>query len=391
MDGGYRMPDKALFIVNSLAGGGAERVCVYLANAMAQSAEVDMVVLYDDDEAPDMHGVNVVPLGMTRHADKAAKIAQLVGARKRLNRLVTDRERDGRYGLITAHLTASHVVASLSCVADRCLYVHHSLPTAIEGLYPAPLLGYLERVYRRGQSVSVSEGVRRQAIERFGVPTDNIATIYNCVPLDGVREGKDDPIPQARPFILCVGRLAPSKRFDRMVEAYAEGGFANDYDLVFLGQGQLEGALKAQAASLGVGGTVRFPGYVDNPYAWMSKSSAMVMTSEREALPTVLVEGLMAGACVVSSDCDFGPREILTGELADFLVPPDSNEGYIGAIRRALRDYPAPGLDYFARYRADEVIRRYAERYQTTFPSRKGARFHAERNGSADGGDYNLP
>lgn len=367
------MPGKALLIVNSLAGGGAERVCVYLANAMAQFAEVDMAILYDDDEAPDMRGVNVVPLGMARRAGKAAKIAQLAAARKRLNRLVADRERDGRYGLIAAHLTASHVVASLSHVADRCLYVHHSLPVAIERLYPTPLLGCLKRVYRRGQSVSVSDGVRRQAIECFGVPIENIATIYNCVPLDGVRDGKDEPIDQARPFILCVGRLAPSKRFDRMVKAYAEGGFAKDYDLVFLGQGQLEGELKAQATALGVGATVRFPGYVDNPYAWMSKSSAMVMTSDREALPTVLVEGLMAGARVVSADCDFGPREVLTGELADFLVPQDSIKGYIDAIRRALHDYPAPDSDYFVRYRADEVIRRYVERYRTAFSDRKGA------------------
>lgn len=367
------MPDKVLFIVNSLAGGGAERVCVYLANAMAKFAEVDVAVLYNDDAAPDAHGVDVVSLGMTRCAGKATKIAQLVSARNKLNRFVGERERNGRYSLITAHLTASHVVASLSHIADRCLYVHHSLPAAIAGLYPAPLLVCLERVYRKGQSVSVSEGVRHQAIERFGVPSENIETIYNCVPLDGVRDGKDALISQKRPFILCVGRLTPSKRFDRMIAAYAEGSFAETHDLVFLGQGNLQGELQTQAVSLGVGSTVRFPGYVDNPYAWMSKSSAMVMTSDHEALPTVLIEGLMAGARVVSSDCDFGPREILTGDLADFLVSPDSIEGYIAAIRRAMRSYPTPDPDYFVRYRADEVVRRYMECYRTAFLARKGA------------------
>lgn len=367
------MPDKALFIVNSLAGGGAERVCVYLANAMAKSAEVDIAVLYDDDEAPDMHGVSVVALGMTRCTSKAAKIAQLASARKKLNRFVGERERSGSYGLITAHLTASHAVASLSCIADRCLYVHHALPIAIEGLYPTPLLGCLERVYRKGQSVSVSEGVRRQAIERFRVPSENIETIYNYVPIERVRDGKDEPVAQKRPFILCVGRFTPSKRFDRMVAAYAEGDFAENYDLVFLGQGTLQSELQAQADALGVGSTVRFPGYVDNPYAWMAKSSAMVMTSDHEALPTVLVEGLMAGARVVSADCDFGPREILTGDLADFLVSPESIEGYVGAIRRALREYPDPTPDFFARFQVDEVLRCYGERYRTAILARKEA------------------
>lgn len=377
MNKNYAFFDKALFVVNSLAGGGAERVCVYLASEMAKSVEVDMAVAYDDDETPVLHGVNVVSLGMTRQVDKAAKILQLVSARKKLNRFVSDRERSGRYGLITAHLTASHVVASLSCIANRCLFVHHSLPTAIEGLYSTPLLGCLERIYRKGQSVSVSDGVRRQAIELFRVPSENIETIYNCVPLERVRDGKDEPISQKRPFILCVGRLVPSKRFDRMVVAYAEGGFAETHDLVFLGQGVLQDELQSQADALGVGCMVKFPGYVDNPYAWMSKSSAMVMTSDREALPTVLVEGLMAGARVVSADCNFGPREILTGELADFLVPPDSIEGYIDAVRRALQSYPTLDTNYFARYSVDTVIRRYSERYRAVILARQGGKSYA--------------
>ena len=65
------------------------------------------------------------------------------------------------------------------------------------------------------------------------------------------------------------------------------------------------------------------------------------MTSDREALPTVLIEGLMAGARVVSADCDFGPREILTGELAEYLVQPDCINGYVEAIERALGSYPS--------------------------------------------------
>lgn len=367
------MSNKALFIVNSLAGGGAERVCVYLANAMSEHAVVDVVTLYNDDEAADLGNVNVFSLGIERSAGHIRKLLQVFRACRRFNRFVREREMDGSYSLISAHLTASHVISFVSRIRTRCLYVHHALLSEIETFYPHLLFNCLLRMYRNGQSVSVSEGVRRQAIERFGVPDEHIATIYNCVPFDRVRKIKDKLIPQVRPFILCVGRLDPSKRFDRMVEAYAEGGFAVTHDLVILGQGALQGKLQAQADALGVGDTVRFPGYVHNPYAWMSKSSVMVMTSDHEALPTVLVEGLMAGARVVSSDCDFGPREILTGELADFLVPPDSIEGYINAIRRAMEVYPVPDPDYFVRYRADEVIRRYVERYQKVFSDGKEA------------------
>ena len=355
---------KVLFIVNSLAGGGAERVCAYLANAMKSAFEVDLVTLYEDASPLNPEGMHVLSLGLTKDAGKMAKITQLAFACRKLNSFIANREKSGEYKLITAHLTASHVLSALSCVADRCLYVQHSLPSAIEASYSAPVLNRLIEVYRRGQSISVSEGVRQQMIEHFRVHADRIKTVYNCVPTEYIYDGMGKPISQKRPYILCVGRLAQSKRFDRMITVYVKGGFAKEFDLVFLGQGSLRDELRSQAEAAGVGESVHFVGYVDNPYAWMNKSSVMVMTSDREALPTVLVEGLIAGAHVVSSDCDFGPREILTGELSSFLVPPDSIDGYVEAIKNAIERYPVLDGDYFARYRADEVMRRYFERYR---------------------------
>lgn len=356
---------KALFVVNSLLGGGAERTCVYLANIMAQDVDVDIVTLYEDTPMPEIVGVHIESLGLGRDVGKAAKLSQLYAARKKLDAFVSQREQEGRYDLITAHLTASHMLASFSRVAARCLYVHHSLPSAIRQLYPMPILHYLGRIYRYGQSISVSDGVRRQVVELFGADPSNVATIYNAVPYDHIREKMHDGIPFEKEFLLCVGRLASSKRFDRMVRAFAEGGFDERFDLVFLGEGPLRDDLASLAESLGVGASVHFPGYKENPYAWMNRSSAMVMTSDREALPTVLIEGLMAGARVVSADCDFGPREILTGELAAYLVRPDSVGGYIEAVRRALESYPSPNVELFRRYDVDEVVRRYFARYGT--------------------------
>ncbi|QOS67042.1 glycosyltransferase [Eggerthella guodeyinii] len=355
---------KALFVVNSLAGGGAERTCVYLANVMAQDADVDIVTLYEDASMPELAGVHIESLGLGRDVGKAAKLSQLFAARKKLDAFVSRREQEGRYDLVTAHLTASHVLTSFSRVAERCLYVHHSLPFAIHQLYPMPLLRYLRRIYRHGQSVSVSDGVRRQVVELFGADPSNVTTIYNAVPCEHIREKMHEDIPFEKEFLLCVGRLASSKRFDRMVRAFAEGGFDERFDLVFLGEGPLKGDLMNLAESLGVGASVYFPGYTENPYAWMNRSSAMIMTSDREALPTVLIEGLMAGTRVVSADCDFGPREILTGEFAAYLVQPDSIGDYIEAIKGALESYPSPSAELFRRYDADEVVRQYFARYE---------------------------
>lgn len=360
---------KALFVVNSLAGGGAERVCVYLAYMMSQEIDVDIVTLYEDASIPELEGVHIEALGLDRDAGKLSKFSQLIAARSRFDSFIVQREKEGRYDLVTAHLTASHLLASLSCLADRCLYVHHSLPSAVRQLYPKLLLRYIERVYSRYQSICVSDGVKRQVIEQFGADPSNITTIYNAVPYERIREKMHESIPFEGRFLLCVGRLTQSKRFDRMLNAFAAGSFHQAYSLVFLGEGPLKDDLIRQAESLGISAFVHFPGYVENPYAWMRRSSAMVMTSDREALPTVLIEGLMAGARVVSADCDFGPREILTGELAEYLVRPDCINGYVEAIERALGSYPSLDDDFIKRYGADEVIQQYFMRYEAAMGS----------------------
>jgi glycosyltransferase involved in cell wall biosynthesis len=53
----------------------------------------------------------------------------------------------------------------------------------------------------------------------------------------------------------------------------------------------------------------------------MKKEKLTLLTSEREGLPTVIIESLICGTPVISTDCPSGPREILTGELAEWLVP----------------------------------------------------------------------
>ena len=60
----------------------------------------------------------------------------------------------------------------------------------------------------------------------------------------------------------------------------------------------------------------------------------MILASDAEGLPRVLIEALLLHTPVISVDCPSGPREILTQELADFLVAPENETGLADAIAR---------------------------------------------------------
>jgi glycosyltransferase involved in cell wall biosynthesis len=96
------------------------------------------------------------------------------------------------------------------------------------------------------------------------------------------------------------------------------------------------------------------PGHVDNPYAFMSRASAFVLSSIYEGLPTVLIEALACGAPVISTDCPSGPAEILENGRFGRLVPVGNEEALAAAIQRTLEAPPdraasrRRGLDFTA-------------------------------------------
>ena len=91
------------------------------------------------------------------------------------------------------------------------------------------------------------------------------------------------------------------------------------------------------AQRLGVSEHVDFPGFVSNPYAFMSKASLFVLSSRHEGLPTVLIEAMACGCPVVSTNCPFGPDEILEDGRWGELVPVGDAKALAEAMLRALK------------------------------------------------------
>jgi glycosyltransferase involved in cell wall biosynthesis len=105
---------------------------------------------------------------------------------------------------------------------------------------------------------------------------------------------------------------------------------------VILGEGPERAALEAQARREGIKDCVALPGFVDNPYSYMARAAVFALSSDWEGLPTVLIESLALGTPVVSTDCESGPREILSHGVLGELVPVGDVPALANAISRAL-------------------------------------------------------
>lgn len=214
-------------------------------------------------------------------------------------------------------------------------------------------------VYRRADAiVTVSRGVGDDLARLCGLPRDHITTIYNPVhfgpeldrlasaPLEaGLLPAGDAPI------VLGVGRLVGPKDFATLIRAFALVRARRPARLVILGEEQKHGErarLLALAGSLGVADDVHLPGHVANPYRFFARAAVFVLSSYREGLGNVVIEALACGCPVVSTDCPFGPAEILEDGKYGWLVRIGDPEGMAAAIEATLG---APPRSEFLRAR----------------------------------------
>jgi glycosyltransferase involved in cell wall biosynthesis len=109
----------------------------------------------------------------------------------------------------------------------------------------------------------------------------------------------------------------------------------------------------------GLGQRVTVAGFQPNPYPWIAGADLLVLCSDHEGLPNVIIEALAVGTPVVSTDCPSGPREILGDALAQCLVQVGDMAALAHAISAALVDPPdISGID-LARFDSQTVSAAY--------------------------------
>ncbi|MDO9091978.1 MAG: glycosyltransferase [Rubrivivax sp.] len=208
------------------------------------------------------------------------------------------------------------------------------------------------------QSVAMQEDLCRH----FGMPVGRTVVIPNPVDVERVDRLAAASIgePASQEIqLVAVGRLAPQKGFDLLLQALAA---CRDLPLRLdlLGQGPEENALRSLAQCLGLGDRVRFHGFVANPYPWLKRADALVLSSRYEGLPNVALEALACGTPVLTTPTP-PALEIVAGLRQCVTADAISAEALARAMRRwhdgQRERVPAAAVDRYA-------VRSIAQRYE---------------------------
>jgi glycosyltransferase involved in cell wall biosynthesis len=229
--------------------------------------------------------------------------------------------------------------------------------------------------------VAVSQAAAEDLRTELKLAAERVEVIYNPIVNAELRQLALEPVqhawfaPGAPPVILAAGRLNSQKDYPTLIRAFALARKDRSARLMILGEGEARPELEKLARELDLASEISLPGYVENPLAYMARAAVFVVSSLWESFSNVIVEALVAGAPVISTDCA-GPREILQNGRYGKIVPCGNVEALEQAIRSQLgakrNQVPSAALERFTQDAAVEA-------YIKVLVGDQGSRFSTER------------
>lgn len=312
--------------------GGAERVCVNLANEWAgRGHEVHIVVLNLDNDINTQNlakDVQVHELGVSRLRYAAIPMLRYIKKYKPHHMLIFGNEmavilsKLRKLGLVKTPL----VVRVLNNVNIQLSKEDNVSKTVENYLNKAQVeLSNMEHI------VAQCEGMGRQLTEKGLVDPDKMTVIYNPVSEDLISktnrvrtelsDGMTDSSLDRSIEILFNGRIDPQKNPAELISAFEMVHKARpDVRLRMVGSGNLESMVKDMVSSKGLTDYVTFDGIRTDMEQVYARASLVVLSSDYEGMPNCLIEAIGCGIPVVSYDCPLGPSEIIVDGVNGYLV-----------------------------------------------------------------------
>jgi glycosyltransferase involved in cell wall biosynthesis len=335
-------PSLVSLFLPSLRGGGAERVMLTLGEALTKEGYlVDLVLAQVEGSylGEISKKIQIVDLKSPRILLSFPALISYL-RQKRPKAIISAMNHANLIALLAKRF--AKVKTKVVVTVHNCLSLEsQDSPTIKTKLIPF-LIHYL---YPQADAiVAVSKGVADDLADTTNLARQGIEVIYNPVVTPKLLTKAGEPVNHPwfnigeLPVILGVGRLTKQKDFSTLIKAFAIVKQNLSARLVILGEGEERSTLQRLVEELKLEKVVNMPGFVDNPYAYMSKATVLVLSSAWEGFGMVIAEAMACGIPVVSTNCQSGPAEILEEGKYGKLVEVGDVEGLAQAIVNTVKN-----------------------------------------------------
>lgn len=310
---------KLLYVIEHISTvGGLERILIDKMNAMAAEDGFDVVLMtiWQDENRPAFpldRRVEQVCLGVKRPRYSLGWLASVPKVLYRYNNKVRAIAPD-----VVIHFRAMGAMfTAFSSWKGYTVFEAHTARNYSNHRWLYPLMEHRADVVvclTNGDAKNYSKAKRVEVIPNF---------VTTC------------PVPSCERVNRClfVGRLCQEKDPLRLLRLWKEiVGRHPGWQLDICGEGEMDKDVRVEIERLSIVDSVRVHGHVSGISKMYAQSAMLLLCSQTEGLPMVLIEAMQNGLPVVSTDCPYGPADIINDGENGFLVPQNDDDAFVDAV-----------------------------------------------------------
>lgn len=311
---------KVTFFISSLNGGGAEGVCINLANTLSKRGWNITIVILNLKNAEYKNriedSVELISLNVSNSRYAFFKMRKLFI--------------DNNFQKVVAfdYIMTILLVFTRVTLKNKFFIIMRNINTLsqkenIKKTFKQNIVYYLlnKIFFKIDYIVNQCNAMRDDLLSIHKLNPKNMTVIYN--PVNRIIEDAyvNSMDIKKEDYFLCVGRLEKQKSFEYAIKAFSKiTKLYPNYRLKIVGKGSLEKYLKEIAFEYKVETKIDFEGFQRDIIPYYQKAKATILTSIYEGFPNVLIESITLGTPIVSFNCPSGPDEIIEDGLNGYLV-----------------------------------------------------------------------
>ncbi len=300
-----------MIITRLLTSGGAERVAANLASELSKKYNTILVV-FDGHNPTYSCEAKIIDLHLPMQGNVFRKVRWYLKAIHEIKRIKKEYKITHSISFLNEPDLINILTPVGKCIVSVRSHRSRANKNRITFIKDKYVFGKADKI------VALSQGVKQDLVQNYNIPSFKVDVIYNACDYNQIQnkmqeKPEDAFLEKLSGYdVINAGRLVDEKgqwhlirSFTRVISKIPEA------KLFILGQGPHEAYLRKLIELFDLEKNVFLMGYKTNPYAYLNKSTLYVFSSVREGFGNILLEAMACNLPIISSDCLYGPRELL--------------------------------------------------------------------------------
>ncbi|RCT54252.1 glycosyltransferase family 4 protein [Winogradskyella sp. KYW1333] len=324
---------KIAFVIGALTAGGAERVISTLSNEFISDFNVTIITFRKTEPFYRLdHAVTVI--SCFDEISQPNSFLESIKLNYKIYKRITQIVKDLNIDLLIGFITQANIKTVLAAKKNKipCIISERSDPFKSD--IPRFWLILRKLIYPRANSIVVQTKKVKEIYQKM-LNHENIVVVPNPISTDFTELATSEV--KKEKIILSVGRLNNDKRHDLLIKAFKTLS-PKDWKVLIIGFGSNKSKLQKLINDLDLSHQIEIKSNIKNIEDYYRRASLFIFTSRAEGFPNVLLEAMYFKLPCISTDCNYGPSDIITNGQDGFLIPVDNQSRLVAKMDQVIKD-----------------------------------------------------